>query len=101
MGCGSRLIISTLVVSLAWAIGCLITDDPIGWGVGFLLIFPLGLIAFFFGIVTITGSRKRSKASEQIKEEKESLPITRECEECGAEIAEADKICPKCGVELE
>ena len=101
MGCGTRLIISTLVVSLVWAIVCIITDDSIGWGIGFLLIFPLGLIAFFFGIVSITRSRKRSKASKQIQEETESIPTTYECEECGAEISVTDKICPKCGVEFE
>ncbi len=38
---------------------------------------------------------------ETTRKEKELIPITWECEECGADISESDKTCPKCGVEFE
>ena len=50
------------------------------------------LVGIFFIILYIR---------ETARKEKELTPITWECEECGTEISESDKTCPKCGVEFE
>ena len=60
------------------------------------LAYLLGGVSLFIGVVNIlvfyVSKRKPSKTKED---------ITWPCEDCGADISESDKTCPKCGVEFE
>ncbi len=69
------------------------------YGIGLMAIALFVTLPLCIAGIIIRSAKPRKIESK--KEEKESTSTARKCKICGAEIAEADKKCPKCGVELE
>jgi len=91
---GTLLVITGLMTMLGYPIIAVnapgVEQEP-------MLLIPVAALA---GIALLVSGYSFA-TSPKGRSTKEKSSDTWECEECGAEIAEIDKVCPKCGVEFE
>ena len=73
------------------------TDNINGFDLELFWLLPIGLLIGF--TLMLSGYSFITSRNGKLTKEKES--DSWDCEECGTDISESDKTCPKCGVEFE